>query len=277
MRTLKGMAEIRVSEASAGENGAGRDQLGQIPAFLIIDVGGFHPWGFKQNGLASDARVGGRKALPGEEVEVGVLLVPRFEVLGPDEVVRIVVDGGAVAPVEAGLELVDREEGVLAGSPRPIEGPQRPHNGGGTQERVGGVGHQVGGGRNGLDVIGQHLVHADEIPTDLGLAVADEDAVRIHEAVVGKDGPGVGVDDDLLDLRDCQKGIENPPEQGLAGEVAEVLPLHPGAVGLHGEEGDELVHRNWVSGFGRQASGHLEHRARRGVAGRLGHFWAPDA
>src|SRR3546814_3596162 len=50
--------------------------------------------------------------------------------------------------------------------------------------------------------------------------------------------PGVGVDDDLVDLIDLEQRIENPAEQRLAAEFTEVLALDPLAVSLHGQQVD---------------------------------------
>lgn len=89
-----------------------RKRLGDVPAFLVVDIGGFGARGFKEDGLFADAGIGGGEAGFGKNVEVGVFLEPWLEILRAEQVVRVVVHRGGVGPVKAGLEFVDREKAV---------------------------------------------------------------------------------------------------------------------------------------------------------------------
>lgn len=100
------------------------------------------------------------------------------------------------------------------------------------------MGHQVGVRRDIFQIVGDDEVHAHEIPADFRSAVADENAIGIDETFFSENVAGIGVDGDLVDLGDIKKCVENPAEEGLAGEVAEVFSGDSGAVGFHGQQGD---------------------------------------
>src|SRR3546814_4202681 len=92
----------------------------------------------------SDAGTGGGEAVPGEGVQVRILLEPGLEILGAHQIVRIMVHGSAVHTIEAGLHLVHGEQRVGAtGCLRLTECRQRSPNSIRAHQWVGGVGHQV--------------------------------------------------------------------------------------------------------------------------------------
>lgn len=216
-----------------------RHRLGNIPAFLIVDIGGFGARGFEKDRSFADAGVCGFETRFGKDVEVGVFLKPRLEILRADEVVRVVVHGRSVRSVKAGLEFVHSEKAVvcagLHASPVFAEGGT---DGCRREERVGRMGHQVGSGGHICEVVGDDEVHAHEVAADFGLAVTNEDAVGIHKAFLGEDIAGVGIDDNLVDFLDLKQGVENPAEERLASELSEVFSGDAGAVGFHWEQGD---------------------------------------
>lgn len=215
---------------------------GKVPVGRGVDVDGFEVGAFIHHGLLADAGLGFGEAVGREEVEVGVLLEPGLQVLRGNQVVGVVIDRAAIGTVKARLHLVDGEQRVgLARCLGVEEGGDGLADGVRAHQRVCGVRHQIQVGRDVGDVVGQHQVHADVIAADFGFAVADGDAVGVDQAILGQDVAGVGVDDDLVDLVDLKQGVENPAEQRLAAEVAEVLAFDAHTVGLHGQQGDDSL------------------------------------
>ena len=78
----------------------------------LVDVDRLEEGALVHHRLAADPGLGLGEALTGEDVEVGVLFEPRFEILRADEPVRVVVHWGSVAAVEACLHLVHREQRI---------------------------------------------------------------------------------------------------------------------------------------------------------------------
>lgn len=220
---------------------AGHGQ-GEVPVAAVVDVDGFKARGFEQQGLSADAGAGCGEALPGEEVEVRILLEPGLQVLGAHEVFRIVVHGAAVGAVEAGLDPVDGKKRIgRAGGGRPAEGIKGGADGLGAQQRIGDVGHEVGPGRDMGHIVGQDRVHADGIAADVGPAVAQAQSGAFGQPVPGQDVPGVGVDAHEVDLRHGEQGVEHPAEKRLAAKVAKILAPDSLAVGLHGKQCDKAL------------------------------------
>ena len=189
-----------------------------------------------------DPGVRRQETVPRKKIEVRIFLEPGFQVLGPHEVVRVVVHGTAIFPVEPCLHLVDREQGIRL--PFPLRHKEagksilyRP----GSQERVRGMGHEINVGGNVLNVVRDDQVHADEIAADLRPAVADQHPLGILQAVLRQDLPGIGIDHHQIDLGDRQERIEYPAEQRFSGQGAEILALDALAVRLHGQKGHERV------------------------------------
>src|SRR5690606_14282234 len=85
---------------------AHRQGLDEVPVVRLVDVAGLQLGRLEQDRLPADAGVGCAEAVAGEQVEVRVLLEPRLQVLGADQVVGVVVHRRAVGPVEARLDAV---------------------------------------------------------------------------------------------------------------------------------------------------------------------------
>lgn len=220
--------------------GVGGEGFGEAPAFGVVNVPGFEAGSFEGEGFLADAGAGGGEAGGGEEVEVGVFLEKGRQVLSADEVLRVVIHGGAVGVIKAGLVAVDGKEAVgFAGEAGGGNGGNGGADGTGSEERVGGVSHQVKVGGVICDVVGENEVHADEIATEFGFAVAQADAGRFLEAGGGEVGAGVGIDDDFGDFRKGEKSSKNPIKERDAGEGPEIFTGDAGAVGFDGQEGDE--------------------------------------
>src|SRR3546814_5043459 len=84
-----------------------------------------------------------------------------------------------------------------------------------------------------------HEIHRHQIAADFRLAVADDDAVGLHQAILGENMARVGVDDHLVDLVNFKQGVEDPAEQGFSAEFTEVLAFDALTVGLHGQQRSE--------------------------------------
>jgi hypothetical protein len=103
------------------------------------------------------------------------------------------------------------------------------------------VGHQIEVGRHGMDVVLQDLVHAGQVSAELFLPVPDVDFPPFLQSVFGQNVAGIRVDDYFPDLLHGDEGIQDPPEKGLARENPEILTGDPLAMGLHGQEGDDVL------------------------------------
>lgn len=221
--------------AAQGEN------LRNGPAGLVVNIGGFHARGFKQDWLVANPGVGGLEAFPVEDIQIGIFLIPRFKVLGADEIVGVVVHGRAILAIKAGLKTIRSEKAVRRSfCSRLAVCVQRGADGVGAQQRIGGVRHQVGLGGNIGHVIRQHKIHAGKITAKLRLAVTDEHAVALADAVLRQNFARVGVDDNQVNLWNAVQRVENPAEQGLAGKQTEVFARNPCAVRLHWQQGDDI-------------------------------------
>ncbi len=210
-------------------------RLRDVPAFLVVDVGGFGAGGLEEDRFLSDAGIGRDEAVSRKDVEVRVFLKPWLQILRADEIVGVVIHRRSVGAVEAGLEFVHGEEAVVcAGGDAGLVGFDRCADGPGGKQRVGGVGHEVGVCCHILEIVGDDEIHADEVAANFRFTVADEDAIGIDEAFLRENVAGIGVDHDAVDLLDLEQGVEDPAEERLAGEVAEILSGDARAVRFHG-------------------------------------------
>jgi hypothetical protein len=147
-----------------------------------------------------------------------------------------VIHGTSILTVKSGLEFIHCEKAV---SFPPTVGIFEALKGTGdglrAEERVRCMRHEISVSGHILEIISDDQIHAHKVPADFGATIPDKHSIRIHEAIGGKDFPGISVDDDLVDRRHLQQGIQDPAEKGLAGEGPEILSGDPRAVGLHGE------------------------------------------
>src|SRR3546814_13153831 len=85
---------------SGGPLGIKRVGLCQRPLRLVIDVERFEQGGLIHHRLAADASTGARETVAIENIQIAVLLIPGFQILGADQIARIMVHRRSVAAIK---------------------------------------------------------------------------------------------------------------------------------------------------------------------------------
>ena len=249
----------------------GRDR--EVPVLLIVDVDRLELPRLEKERSRADSRPRNRKTFTREHIETGVLFEPRLEILRPLQHTGIVIDRRTISPIEPSLMPIDREERVSRTIRLSrLEFRERPKNGGDIEKWVGGVRHQVRVGADSRYVVFDDPIHTDEITTEIGPSVANEETLSLYRTQLLKTVSRVGVDDDLVDAVYRKQGVEHPAEQWLPVELAEVLARHPLTVLLHRQQRHRIAqsvsHRTLVCRTGAAIAvrvgllrpGHSDHR-----------------
>jgi hypothetical protein len=178
--------------------------------------------------------------LAGENVDTGILLIHRRQILGLDKLTRVVVEGLSIPVIEAGMQGGDGKEGIVGGIVRQ-EGLDGARDGLRPEERIGAVGLQVKIGFGEGGVIEKDVVHGDGVGAEMLGAVHDTHG-GISPAEAAADGVGVGINQDPVDLGDAQESLNDVLVERFASEQAEVLAEDALAVVTHGDEGEDTGH-----------------------------------
>src|SRR3546814_9776879 len=79
------------------------------PLRLVIDVERFEQGGLIHHRLAADASTGASETVAIENIQIAVLLIPGFQILGADQIARIMVQRRSVAAIKTCLHPVQRK------------------------------------------------------------------------------------------------------------------------------------------------------------------------
>jgi hypothetical protein len=205
---------------------------------FFIYIPGFPGGDLKHERVISDPVTPGRQIGPIEDVNARILLVDRGQILGLEQLARIVVDSLSVPVIQTRLKAGDREERVFAGKIR-IKGLDGARYRFGAEQRIRAVRLQIEIGRDLDGIVEQDLIHGYIIGPQMRGAIEEANRWKMFPQP-GHDGLGVRIHHDLLDLRDGQQGLEDVMKEGLSGQEAVILAGDALAVMAHGDEGNDL-------------------------------------
>ena len=85
-----------------------------LPPDLVIDISGFSAKRLKEYRLLTYSSLSLRKGVTIEDVQVRVLLIPGLEVLSPDQIIWIMINGRSIGPIKPSLKIIDRKQTVFS-------------------------------------------------------------------------------------------------------------------------------------------------------------------